>query len=398
MDTFIDPDALDPAHPRTPGKLESYRQACEAHTSRSEVVGEQPARLILQTTDRCNLRCPHCQLPRSHGASEMSLGLMERIAAELFPRLVELHPTNLGEPLCWQHFRQLCHRMDEEGVLLDLTTNGTLLTSERLEWIAPIARDIKVSFDGATEPTFQRYRRGADFRAVCGKVRALVGRMQRVKVRRPVVAMQMTLMRGNFRELPALVRLGAELGVDRVKAYHLFSFSNGCDQESLMPELEAYEAVLQDALEAGEAQGVDLQLAEPPLSPVSPVSLVPTVCHLPWHESWIDFDGSVVPCHSHGGQVAGNIISSTFAEIWDGSLYRQIRAAFAAGTPGWHCSGCGMNYEKRFEHEPVPYDPLGFMHDPELGADRHAHPSGVRWSGRMRPFDLRGRRPGLGGS
>ena len=392
MDPYIAPDALDPAHPRTPGKLECYQQACDAYAARSEVVGVQPAKLILQTTDRCNLRCPHCQLPRPRGTFQMSLGLMERIAVELFPGLIELHPTNLGEPLCWPHFRRLCRRMDEEGVLLDLTTNGTLLSAERLEWIAPIARDIKVSFDGATGPTFQRYRRGADFEAVCANVSALVARLRKVKTRRPVVALQMTLMKGNFQELPALVRLGAELGVDRVKAYHLFSFSSGWDQESLLSDLDAYEAVLKEALATGEDQDVDLQIAEPPLAAGSPVDLAPYVCHLPWHESWIDFDGAIVPCHSHGGQVAGNITRSTFAQIWDGPLYRQIRSAFASGTPGWHCRGCGMNFEKRQEHEPVPYDPLSFLHDRRPGADRYAHPSGVRWSGRMRPFDLRGRR------
>ncbi len=395
MDPYIDPDALDPAHPCTPGKLESYRQACEAYAERSETVNAQPAKLIVQTTDRCNLKCPHCQLPRPQGASQMSWGLMERIAAKLFPRLIELHPTNLGEPLCWPHFRELCRRMDEEGVLLDLTTNGTLLTSERLEWIAPIARDIKVSFDGATEPTFQRYRRGADFRTVCGRVRALVERLRRVKVRRPVVALQMTLMRGNFKELPALVHLGAELGVDLIKAYHLFSFSTSCDEESLMPELDAYEAVLRDAIAVGQELGVHLQLAEPALSPGAPMNLLPSVCHLPWHESWIDFDGAVVPCHSHGGELAGNIVSTSFTEIWNGPLYRRIRAAFAAGAPGWICADCGMNYEKQREHEPVPYDSLSFLHSYLPGAGRHEHSSGVRWSGRMKPFDLRGRRPGL---
>lgn len=27
-------------------------------------------------------------------------------------------------------------------------------------------------------------------------------------------------------------------------------------------------------------------------------------CFLPWHESWVDVDGAVLVCHSHGGTVA----------------------------------------------------------------------------------------------
>jgi len=394
MDPYIDSEALDPAHPFTAGKLENYRRACLTHETRSETVEALPVKLTLQTTDACNLSCPHCQLPRAKKRAQMPWRLVERVASELFPNLIELHPTNLGEPLCWPHFRRLCQRMAEDGVLLDLTTNGTMLTPDRIEWFAPIIRDVKVSFDGASALTFERYRCGARFEQACDVVRALVKRLCRVRVRRPVVALQMTLMRSNLAELPAMVRLASELGADRVRAYHLFSFSDDMDAESLMPSLEGYRAILEEALTVGGELGIDLQLAEPPLAQGEPVVLSPSVCHLPWHESWIDYDGAVFPCHSHAGQVAGRLREATFTEIWNGPLYREIRGSFALGNPGWHCRNCGMNLAKGQEHEPVPYDPMSFLHSEQEGAERFSHPSAVRWSGRMKPFDLVGRRHG----
>ncbi|HEY3357451.1 MAG TPA: radical SAM protein [Polyangia bacterium] len=390
MDPFIDPDALDPAHPLTPRKLENYHRACAAYAARGEVVRALPSKLTLQTTERCNLACPHCQLRPTRKRLSMPWSVVERVEPQLFPDLIELHPTNLGEPFVWPRFRQLCQRLVEYGVLLDLTTNGTMLTPERVEWIAPVVREVKVSFDGATAPTFERWRRGACFSAVCENVRGLAERLARVRVRRPIVALQMTLMKSNFVELPRLVRLAARLGAQRVKAYHLFSFSAAMDTESLMPDLEPYERVLEAALAEGAAQRVDLQLAEPALDRSDPITQRLLACQLPWHEAWIDVDGAVLPCHSHGGEVAGSVGADAFEGAWNGPLYRHVRAGLAAGDARWRCGSCGMNLAKEAEHERVPYDPASFLHGAHVASA--GHPAGIRWSGRMRPFDLDGRR------
>lgn len=386
MDPFIDPEALDPAHPMTPRKLANLARADEAHRTRASVFDALPSKVTFQTTDVCNLACDHCQIPTRLKQEAMHPRLLDQLTAQLLPDLIELHPTNLGEPFAWPHFRRLCALLEQHGVVLDLTTNGTLLTPGRIEWIAPVARDVKISFDGATASTFERIRRGASFDAVCESVAGLVRRLARVSVRRPVVAFQMTLMRDNVEELPELVRLAHELGVDRVKAYHLFSFRPDLDPQSLMGDLERYEEhILPRALALGEELGVDLQLAEP--SGGTREGLEEAVCHLPWHESWIDVDGSVLLCHSHGGEVAGRL--EEFEAAWSGPLYRSVRRAFAEGRPAGACDGCGMNLKKASEHEPVPYDPGTFLSTPGGGA------SAVTWSARMRPFDLGGRREGF---
>lgn len=383
MDPYIDPDRLDPAHPMTARKLANLAAADAAFRARAVVLDALPSKITLQTTDRCNLDCPHCQIPAAEKKPSMSEAVLERVVAELFPTLIELHPTNLGEPFLWRHFERLCLEMQRYGVLLDLTTNGTLLDARRRGWILPIARDVKISFDGATPTTFERLRRGARFAKVCENVRQLCD-----ATAPGTVALQMTLMRSNVHELPALVRLAAELGVRRVKAYHLFSFDPALDAESIVGEPALWPPVLEAALAEGERLGVSLQCAEPE-GAVDDV--VASTCHLPWHESWVDLDGAVLLCHSHGGDVAGNVLHAPFRETWNGPLYQRVRGGFAAGRPTWSCDGCGMTCAKASEHAPVPYDPESFL-SPAARAGRA--PSSVRWSGRMRPFDLVGRRDG----
>ena len=381
MDPYIDPDALDARHPLTPRKLDNLARADDAYARGLPTVDGLPSKLTLQTTDACNLACPHCQIPKRKKSRAMAAGWLEPLATQLLPDLIELHPTNLGEPFAWPHFRRLCALLEEHGVCLDLTTNGTLLDARRLEWIAHIARDVKVSFDGATAPTFERFRRGADFGAVCDNVRALVERLRVVPTRRPIVALQMTLMRDNVDELVPLIDLAASLGVDRVKAYHLFRPQPEVADQSLMDELDRYAEVIQPAaLQRGLERGVDLQLTEPPGG--TPADLMARTCFLPWHESWVDVDGSVLLCHSHEGRAAGSL--SDFAAAWNGDLYRRVRRGLAGRCPVGACDGCGMNFAKHTEHQPVPYDRAGFT----AGAGASA----VRWSGRMRQFELSGRR------
>lgn len=391
MDPFIDPEALDPAHPLFARKIANLRLGEAAHERRDEFVAALPVKVTLQTTDACNLNCPHCQIPAIAKNRHMPWEVAQRVVDELFPTLVELHPTNLGEPFAWPPFERLCGEMARHGVVLDLTTNGTLLDGRRLEFVLPILRDLKVSFDGAKASTFERLRRGASFEAVCANVRAASRALEAERRRGIVVALQMTIMRSNFRELPDLVRLAADLGAQRVKAYHLFSLGPELDSESIVGEREEWNATLDETMSVAASLGVNLQLAEPWKEGAVAYELERIACHLPWHESWIDFDGAVLPCHSHGGDVAGNVLEAPFEAAWNGPLYRQIRSAFAADRPGWHCEGCGMCWRKSTEHQPVPYDPDSFLSRqgrltaPTVGED-------VRWSGRMRPFDLDGRR------
>lgn len=389
MDPYIDPDALDLAHPLTAGKVDNLRRADKAYADRREAVDALPSKLTLQTTDACNLDCPHCQIPRAQKSPRMGREVLDAVIRELFPTLIELHPTNLGEPFAWPLFSELCSAMAQHGVLLDLTTNGTLLDEARVEWIAPIAREVKISFDGARPETFERLRRGARFDAVCKNVRRLVARLSQVRCRRPVVSLQMTIMRSNVPELPALVALARELGVTYVRAYHLFSFSEEMDREAIVGEPELWQPFIDAAADVGARLGIGLQLAEPAAKGEASAPLREIACHLPWHETWIDLDGAVLPCHSHGGDLAGNVLHAPFPLIWNGPLYRRIRAGFAADRPTWHCNGCGMCYRRANRTAAVPYDTESFR---RRAARSPESPSLVRWSGRMRPFELTKRR------
>lgn len=390
MDHYIVPEALNCNSDLQKLKINNYRQACSEHATLASKLESLPSKIILQTTDRCNLTCPICQIPGSKKKVQMSLGIFERVVEELFPTLIELHPTNVGEPLVSPWFGYMCEQMERFGVLLDLTTNGTLLDDKRISKIIPILRDIKISFDGATKKTFEEKRRGAKFESVCNNIQNLCKTICNCNSKANV-SLQMTLMKSNYLELPGLIELADKLGVNCVKAYHLFSFSPEMDKESLMYDLECWHPVLEKSLKLGEKYNIELQLAEPLIKISNELErLKSTVCHLPWHEAWIDYDGKIYHCHSHKGQSAGNILKENFSVVWNSKLYQKVRLAFANHRPCGACYNCGMNYQKTEEHQPVVYDAKSFLSSKNKIQQEESNV--INWSNRMRPFDLSGRK------
>ena len=387
MDPYISIDSLDRENPYYPMKIEN-QNVSEGHFERGDSFLESmPVKIKVQTTDRCNLQCPHCQLTGSKRNSDMDLHIFNKLSDELFPTLLELHPSDIGEPMASPWFISMCEKMRRFGVLLDLTTNGTLLDQKRIECIAPIARDVKVSFDGATDRTFERFRRGASFDDVKFKVRKMVAAMSDAQVPNSILSLQMTLMKSNFNELPSLVSLASELGVSKVKAYHLFSFNNEMDSESLMSRLDDYSIVLEESLDLAASLGVAMECAEPSGGSIEDLQKVH--CHLPWYECFIGTDGRVFPCHSHGGTFLGNVSNNTIMEIWNSIGYQGIRSSMESDDAIWNCHRCGMRYHARHDHQPVPLDPENFLFSFK---HRDHKCSYVRWSGRMKQFDLDGGR------
>lgn len=187
------------------------------------------------------------------GPQDMSIDIFKKVAEELFPTLLELHPTNIGEPLCSPWFKKMVTTMKHYGVMLDLTTNGTLITKEIADLILPVLSDIKISFDGAEKETFENIRQGAVFDMVCENIRQIVQmRDQKKTANYPTVSLQMTLMKKNIHQLPAVMNLAYQLGADRVKAYHLFSNSPDMDQEIT---IEGSDEILKEAYNTGKGEG-----------------------------------------------------------------------------------------------------------------------------------------------
>jgi MoaA/NifB/PqqE/SkfB family radical SAM enzyme len=79
-------------------------------------------------------------------------------------------------------------------------------------------------------------------------------------------------------------------------------------------------------------------------------------CHMPTLETFIFYDGRVFPCchpYAHEKMQVGDLRTQSFEEIWNGPLYRHLRAGLRTGDVPPICELCSIVHDP----PPGPEDP-----------------------------------------
>lgn len=332
-----------------------------------------PWRITLDTNpDTCNLRCimceehsPHSTLQRERRAAGrprrvMPLETVRRVISEAAGRgLREVIPSTMGEPLLYEHFDEIVDLCREHGVMLNLTTNGTFPGRGARAWaarIVPVTSDVKVSWNGATRETHERVMLGTRWERVLENVRTLV------EVRdahaaaggnRCRVTFQLTFLESNVRELAAIVRLAASLGVDRVKGHHLWAHFREIEPLSMRRDpgarrrwneavAEARSAAEETRLPGGgrvrlenffllDESGAEAAAADGP-------------CPFLGQEAWVSAEGRFNPCCAPDalrrtlGEF-GDLGTQSLHQIWSGDAYQALVRGYRTRSL---CQGCAM--------------------------------------------------------
>jgi radical SAM protein with 4Fe4S-binding SPASM domain len=173
---------------------------------------------------------------------------------------------------------------------------------------------------------------------------------------RPRLAVVFVAMRSNVGELPALVRLVADLGVRHLRVQNLsHSFSDTdpaggyagirafvADEALWGDRAEAAASTFALARDAAAARGLDLRL---PALDERPARRAPGTpgCDWPWRSAYVRHDGKVQPCCMLMGDdraILGDLREESFDTIWRGEKYAAFRAALESDEPPPPCRGC----------------------------------------------------------
>jgi radical SAM protein with 4Fe4S-binding SPASM domain len=165
-------------------------------------------------------------------------------------------------------------------------------------------------------------------------------------------------MRRNVRELPDLVRLAAEWGVDQVSVQNLSHSFSDTDPHGKYREIRDYAA--REALWQGEDQeaarafalaeaeaarlGVPLHLPQLEERPAPRRRGTPG-CTWPWRAAYVEHDGTVQPCCMVMGSdraTMGSIQEQPFEAIWHGPRFTAFRRALLSDEPPEVCRGCAL--------------------------------------------------------
>jgi len=170
----------------------------------------------------CNLKCLHCGY-RVHGRTseqDVSEAVYTAVVAELLPAAYVCHlgGTNWGEMTQSRHFQRFLRDCDRHHVAVNLTTNGTRVSDEWLGDLVAVLAVVGFSMEGIDEQ-FERMR---GFKWVhflrnierVAQARAAAGKRFRIEWRYCAHA-------DNIHQLPRMVRLAKDLGIDAIKVMEL---------------------------------------------------------------------------------------------------------------------------------------------------------------------------------
>lgn len=330
-----------------------------------------PRELQVEVTGACNLRCRMCLVRYAPAVGRREGALAYEDFLELvdgLPELRRLTLQGLGEPLLSPHLLDMVRHAARRGIEVGFNSNGTLLarpTAERL--VAAGLGWLHVSLDGATASTYEEVRHGTDLRAHPGQFGRVVGNLRglvaaRSGAERPRIQLVFVAMRRNVAELPALVELAADVGVDSVWVQNLSHDFGDTGASAVYGPMRDYveeEALFGEhgpradelfgaAAERAEALGVELRL--PRLDDPGPREDDPRGCSWPWRSSYVTHRGEVQPCCMVMGSdraTLGRLAEESFAEIWSGSTYERFRERLLTDTPPDVCVGCSL-YRRLF--------------------------------------------------
>ena len=194
---------------------------------RTEIARRLPVCLYLEVTNRCNLLCTTC--PRTYEELEppadMSWDLFASIVEQV-PGLARAVLHGVGEPMLVANLPRMVRFLKDRGVYVLFNTNGTVLGERNGRALIDAGLDeLRVSLDASNRQSFKAIRGRDYFGRIIRNVRAFRELQEREGHTRPQVSVWLTGLKETVEELPAFVKLAAEIGVKEVYLQRLVFFA-----------------------------------------------------------------------------------------------------------------------------------------------------------------------------
>ena len=201
-----------------------YHEA--AGSNRATLAQRPPVCLYLEVTNRCNLLCTTC--PRTYVELEPPADL----SWELFRSIVDQVPDlgravlhGVGEPMLVKALPRMVRYLKDRGTYVLFNTNGTVLNDRNGRALIDAGLDeLRVSLDASTRESYRAVRGMDYFDRILRNVARFRALQEREGHATPRVSAWLTGLKDTLPELPAFVRVAADIGVREVYLQRLVYF------------------------------------------------------------------------------------------------------------------------------------------------------------------------------
>ncbi len=288
-----------------------------------QIVGEFPLHLDIESTRRCNLRCPMCprtiKLERGEKIEEgdMDFELFKKVVDEGTDNgLCSIKLSYLGEPLiCKDLIKMVAYAKNKGIVDVMFNTNGVLLTKSMSKGLIDAGLDkLFISFDSSLKERYEKIRVGASFERVIENVKNFVQLRNESRSSSPIVRVSMVVMKENKEEVLDYIKLWKSI-VDLIGFVDYIN-PQGMDKEKRYTVKRHQRSNF--------------------------------VCPQLYQRLFVHWDGKIgLCCTDYDAECGfGNAKDTSIKDVWLGEKMRRIRELHNKGE--WHkvplCARCHLPY------------------------------------------------------
>jgi len=301
-------------------------------------INPLPVRALqIETSSICNFRCNSCPLslpeydrPQKH----MSVEEFRRIL-DAYPTVEKIELQGLGEVFLNPCVMDIIREASGRGLSVHTFSNASKIGRDTALAIVHAGLSVvNFSMDGADEPTFRKLRKGGTLERYKRCVTNLLEARAALGSETPAVGAMTVLSKRNYRQIPRMLAIAEELGVDTI----IFTKINAGPKEELQPLLLGKQE--RDWIRGlppydGKVQVVwayDAWTREQRIQ-----------CYWPQEMSYVTVEGDVTPCCNYYDSreiKLGNALEQRGEEIWNGEPYRAFRKRLMSGDLPDRCKVC----------------------------------------------------------
>jgi len=309
-------------------RIRNYYSLEKQLKNKSIFASALPNTLIIEPGAVCSLKCPFC--PQSQDDFDLTRGLLKladfKKIIDYFEDFVDtVLLFNWGEPLLNLQLVEMIEYANERRMRTIVHSNLNFLTEEMAERLVRSGlTELTASIDGASEESYQKYRKGGSFSLALENLKLLLKKKNDLKSNTPRIIWKFLVFRHNEHELDTAKRMAVEMGVP-------IEFKFAVAPGEYDPSAEKYNN-----------RDFTNKFIENYGLP----------CEQLWRAPVIHSDGSVLPCCmvSQKKYIVGNIFNQDFKQIWNNDEYQRLRKIVAGETnpePDTFCYNCIFNPIKR---------------------------------------------------
>lgn len=275
-----------------------------------------PSKITIESGNVCNLRCPLCPTGQHDNSAKkgfISFELYKKILDEIGSRLSLIRLYNWGEPLLNKELLSMFRYARKYGVEVKISTNLSLKLEDHYmeELLRSGLKILYISCNGASKETYLKYHVGGDFDVVIDNMERLVQKKKEIPHCRTKLVWLFHVFKHNEHEIEQARKMAKKIGV-KIKT------------NKMRPDMgkEIFETA-QSALER-DAEWIP---EDRKFMVGSEKKKKRIACELPWTETVINWDGTVLPCCAVYSEAFafGNIQNESFAQIWNNEMYISAR-------------------------------------------------------------------------